>query len=78
MDLFSRKIVSWALDERLHTPLVMDALNMAWQRRKPDAGLLHHSDRGSQYTSEVDRQALDRLEAVQSMSNEGECWDNAV
>lgn len=78
MDLFSRKIVGWALNERLHTPLVMDALNMAWQRRKPGTGLLHHSDRGSQYTSEVYRQALECLEAVQRMSNKGECWDNAV
>lgn len=78
MDLFSRKIVGWALNDRLHTPLVMDALNMAWQRRQPEAGLLHHSDRGSQYTSEVYRQALERLKAVQSMSNKGECWDNAV
>ena len=78
MDLFSRKIVGWALHERLHTPLALDALNMAWQRRQPGAGLLHHADRGSQYTSEVYRQALDRMKAVQSMSNKGECWENAV
>ncbi len=78
MDLFSRKMVGWALNERLHTLLVMDALNMAWHRRQPEAELLHHSDRGSQYTSEVYRQALERLEAVQSMSNKGKCWDNAV
>ena len=78
MDLFSRKIVGWAMSERLHTPLVTAALNMAWQRRQPEAGLLHHSDRGSQYSSEVYRQALERLEAVQSMSNKGQCWDNAV
>lgn len=78
MDLFSRKIVGWALHERLHTPLTLDALNMAWQRRQPGAGLLHHSDRGSQYTSEVYRQALERLKAIQSLSNKGECWDHAV
>ena len=78
MDLFSRKIVGWALNDRLHTPLVMDALNMAWQRRQPEAGLLHHSDRGSQYTSEVYRQALERLKAVQSMSNKGECWADGL
>lgn len=64
MDLFSRKIVGWAMSERLHTPLVTAALNMAWQRRQPETGLLHHSDRGSQYSSEVYRQALERLEAV--------------
>jgi putative transposase len=51
---------------------------MAWQRRQPEAGLLHHSDRGGQYTSDVYRRALERLKAVQSMSNKGECWDNAV
>ncbi|WP_188974314.1 IS3 family transposase [Deinococcus aerolatus] len=86
MDLFSRKIVGWrravpscwALNERLHTLLVMDALNMAWQRRQPEAGLLHHSDRGSQNTRDVYRRALERLKAVQSMSNKGACWDNAV
>ncbi|GGL94702.1 hypothetical protein GCM10010840_35900 [Deinococcus aerolatus] len=56
----------------------MDALNMAWQRRQPEAGLLHHSDRGSQNTRDVYRRALERLKAVQSMSNKGACWDNAV
>ncbi|MFK7604409.1 IS3 family transposase [Deinococcus sp. SM5_A1] len=78
MDLYSRKIVGWALNERLHTPLVTAALGMAVERRQPPGGLLHHSDRGSQYTSEVYKQALDRLCAVQSMSEKGECWDNAV
>ncbi|WP_428194669.1 IS3 family transposase, partial [Deinococcus saxicola] len=78
MDLYSRKIVGWALNERLHTPLVTAALRMAVERRQPLGGLLHHSDRGSQYTSEVYKQALDRLHAVQSMSEKGECWDNAV
>ncbi|MFB9995009.1 IS3 family transposase [Deinococcus oregonensis] len=78
MDLYSRKIVGWALNERLHTPLVIAALNMAIARRQPPGGLLHHSDRGSQYTSEMYQQALDRLQAVQSMSEKGECWDNAV
>jgi putative transposase len=71
MDLYSRKIVGWALNERLHTPLVTAALEMAVERRQPPSGLLHHSDRGSQYTSEVYKQALDRLHAVQSMSEKG-------
>lgn len=78
MDLYSRKIVGWALNERLQTPLVTAALEMAVARRNPPSGLLHHSDRGSQYTSDVYQQALDRLQAVQSMSEAGECWDNAV
>ncbi|CAM4395586.1 integrase core domain-containing protein [Deinococcus marmoris] len=51
---------------------------MAVECRQPPGGLLHHSDRRSQYTSEVYKQALDRLHAVQSMSEKGECWDNAV
>lgn len=78
MDLYSRKIVGWALSERLTTPLVTAALDMAVRRRQPPEGLLHHSDRGSQYTSEVYQQALERLQAVQSMSEKEECWDNAV
>ena len=78
MDLYSRKIVGWALNDRLQTPLVTAALEMAVGRWKPPGGLLHHSDRGSQYTSDVYKQALDRLQAVQSMSEKGECWDNAV
>lgn len=77
MDLFFRKIVGWALDKRLHTPLVTATLEMAVEGRQP-SGVLHHSDRGSQYTSEVYCQALERLEAVQSMSGRGECWDNAI
>lgn len=78
MDLHSRKIVGWAMSERLETPLVMEALQMALERRRPGAGLLRHSDRGSQYASEAYRQALQRLEAVQSMSRKGNCWDNSV
>lgn len=78
MDLYSRKIVGWALHERLLTPLVLEALTMAQKSRRPVAGMVHHSDRGSQYASEDYRQALQRLEAVQSMSGVGDCWDNAV
>ena len=55
-----------------------EALQMALSRRQPGAGLLHHSDRGSQYASATYRQALQRLEAVQSMSRKGDCWDNSV
>ena len=78
MDLFSRKVVGWAFDTSLHTNLVMAALQMAEKTRNPETGLLHHSDRGSQYASEIYQQALDRLAAVKSMSRKGNCWDNAV
>lgn len=78
MDLYSRKIVGWAMHDRLETVLVTEALQMALSRRQPGAGLLHHSDRGSQYASVAYRQALQRLEAVQSMSRKGDSWDNSV
>ncbi|MFD1732835.1 IS3 family transposase [Deinococcus malanensis] len=78
MDLYSRKIVGWAMHDRLDTLLVTEALQMALNRRRPGAGLLHHSDRGSHYASAAYRQALQRLEAVQSMSRKGNCWDNSV
>ena len=77
LDLFSRKVVGWAMRETLHTGLVISALEMAETRRRPTANLLHHSDQGVQYASLEYRQALERLEAVQSMSRKGECWDNA-
>ena len=78
LDLFSRKVVGWAMRETLHTELVISALEMAKKNRQPHSGLLHHSDQGSQYASLEYRQALLRLEVVQSMSRKGECWDNAV
>jgi transposase InsO family protein len=78
IDLFSRSIVGWALDATLSTTLPLAALQMALRRRSPTAGLLHHSDRGCQYTSADYRAALDDLGAVVSMSRKGNCWDNAV
>lgn len=78
MDLYSRKIVGWAVHERLETLVVAQALQMILHRRRPGAGLLHHSDRGSPYASAAYRQALQRLEAVQSMSRKGDYWDNSV
>jgi putative transposase len=80
MDLFSRLIVGWAFANTLETKLVLDALVMARAHRKPDAvtGLLHHSDRGSQYASGEYRKALNELKATCSMSRKGNCWDNAV
>ena len=78
MDLFSRKIVGWAMRKTLHTELVVAALEMAQWTRRPGQGILHHSDQGVQYASSEYRQALERLEALQSMSRKGECWDNAA
>lgn len=78
MDLFSRKIVGWAMRKTLHTELVVAALTMAQRIRRPGQGILHHSDQGVQYASSEYRQALERLEALQSMSRTGECWDNAA
>lgn len=78
LDLYSRAVVGWALDTSLTTRLPLDALAMAVKRRRPAAGLLHHSDRGCQYTSKEYRRELERLGVVASMSRRGNCWDNAV
>ena len=78
LDLFSRAVVGWALDASLSPRLPLAALNVAVQRRRPDAGLLHHSDRGCQYTSTEYRETLSGLGVTVSMSRTGNCWDNAV
>jgi putative transposase len=78
LDLFSRAVVGWSLDATLSTSLPLDALDMAVRRRRPTAGLLHHSDRGCQYTSADYRSALSELGVDVSMSRKGNCWDNAV
>jgi transposase InsO family protein len=77
MDLFSRKIVGWAMDERMTTDLVTRALLMACRRRQPAPGLLHHSDRGSQYASHEYQRVLAAYGMVGSMSRRGNCYDNA-
>jgi putative transposase len=78
MDVFSRQIVGWSMSERQQTALVEDALQMALARRCPQTGLLHHSDRGSQYASH-DYQKLLAKEHIQvSMSRSGNCYDNAM
>ena len=77
LDLFSRRIVGWAMSKRITSNLVIDALEMAIQQRKPDAGLLHHSDRGSQYTGKPYRKLLAANQMLVSMSGKGDCWDNA-
>ena len=76
-DLFSRMIVGWSMDERMESRLVVDAVEMAILRRRPSAGLLSHSDRGSQYASEHYQRVLLVEGIVCSMSEVGQCWDNA-
>ena len=79
LDLFSRKIVGWSISDSLETPLVSKALLNAIESRRPDTTqLLHHSDRGCQYTSDEYRGILKRLRITVSMSHVGYCYDNAV
>jgi transposase InsO family protein len=78
LDLFSRKVVGWSMDNHLYSSLVEDALHMAVTRRRPAPGLLHHSDRGTQYTSAAYQQKLTDLQCRVSMSRTGNCYDNAV
>jgi putative transposase len=78
MDLFSRKIVGWSMSSRMKASLVCDALNMAIWQRKPSAGLIVHSDRGSQYASKEYRELLKTQHYLGSMSKKGDCWDNGV
>ena len=77
MDLFSRQIVGWAMDKRMKKKLTLDALAMAYWRRKPEKGLLHHSDRGSQYACHEYQKRLRQYGMSVSMSRKGNCWDNA-
>jgi putative transposase len=78
MDLYSRKIVGWATSDFLETPLVKTALQQALADRRPAAGLLHHSDRGSQYASSAYRALLHSRHLRPSMSAAGNCYDNAA
>jgi putative transposase len=79
LDLFSRKVVGWAIRDSLATPLVAEALRRAIEARRPvGSGLLHHSDRGCQYTSDAYQQTLRSLRIECSMSRTGDCYDNAV
>jgi putative transposase len=78
LDLFSRKVVGWAMAAQMDTALVDAALGMALQGRQPTATLLHHSDQGSQYTSAVYQNSLIDANIQASMSRVGNCYDNAV
>ena len=77
LDLYSRQIVGWAMDMQMKKQLPLDALAMAYWRRKPKSGLLHHSDRGSQYACHDYRKRLDQYGMIASMSRKGDCWDNS-
>ncbi|CAK0746713.1 transposase [Azospirillaceae bacterium] len=78
IDLFSRQVVGWAMGERMTRLLVIDALTMAWFRRRPPQGPIFHSDQGSQYASGDFQATLRRYGMRGSMSRRGNCWDNAV
>ena len=79
LDLFSRKVVGWSMGDSLSTPLVAEALRRAIEARRPvGSELLHHSDRGCQYTSDAYQQTLRALGIECSMSRTGNCYDNAV
>ena len=77
IDLYSRTVVGWSMDKRMTATLVTDSLEMALRKRKPKAGLIVHSDRGSQYVSDSYQALLKKNEYVCSMSRKGNCWDNA-
>jgi transposase InsO family protein len=78
VDLYSRAVVGWSMSSRMKSELVSGAMQMAIQMRRPSAGLLVHSDQGSQYGSDEYQRLLKTHEMVCSMSRRGNCWDNAV
>jgi putative transposase len=77
MDLYARRVVGWATSKHIDTALISEALHKAIKARQPEGGLLHHSDRGSQYASKAYQKALKLLGVTCSMSRKGDCWDNA-
>jgi len=78
LDLYSRRVVGWALDKSLSRDLAISTLRHALARRRPAPGLIHHTDRGCQYASRDYRRLLEQNRAACSMSAAGDCWDNAV
>jgi len=75
IDLFSRQVVGWSMQPHMKAELVTDALRMAWFRRRPQAGVIVHSDRGSQYCSGLFQDTLKAYGMRSSMSRRGDCWD---
>ena len=78
MDLYSRRIIGWAMQKRMTEDLTINALRMAVDQRKPEGRLIHHSDQGSQYSSDTFGQELTHHHITPSMSRKGNCYDNAV
>jgi putative transposase len=78
LDVFSRKVVGWRVDETMEAHVVTDALKMAMARRLPTRGLILHSDQGSQYASNLYRALIEENGFQRSMSRKGDCWDNAI
>ena len=78
IDLYARFVVGWAMSERNNTPLVIDALQMALERRRPARGLIVHTDQGQTYAAKAYRDQLEQHSCLPSMSRKGDCWDNAV
>jgi putative transposase len=77
LDLFSRRVVGWAMGHHKGSELACSALQMAVSNREPADGVLHHSDRGSEFASDAYQQELKRNQMICSMSRKGNCWDNA-
>jgi transposase InsO family protein len=77
LDLFNREVIGWSLKPRTTTDIVTDALTMAWFRRRPAPGVIHRSDRGSQYASHAFQEKLKEFGMTWSMSQKGNYWDNA-
>jgi len=78
LDAYSRRVIGWAMADHLRTELALDALTMALRGRRPAPGLVHHTDRGCQYTAAAYQQALAARDVICSMSRTGECLDNAM
>jgi transposase InsO family protein len=78
LDVYSRKIIGWSMANQITQELALNALNMALTNRKPTKGLLHHSDRGCQYTGLLYQQTLAKHGITSSVSRPGNCWDNAM
>jgi len=78
LDLYSRKVIGWSMSERNNKQLVINALDMALERRRPQSQVIHHTDRGAIYGSDYYRNKLIASGLIPSMSRKGDCWDNAV
>jgi putative transposase len=78
LDLYSRKVIGWSMSEQNNKQLVLNALNMAIESRRPSPGTIHHTDQGAPYGSDEYRNRIKQYGIIPSMSRKGDCWDNAV